>query len=135
MGDMTVVGGRVPTINIGGRSSVYGNLNSRHSGGITVSGGALGPFQNEGGNVYINQWHRRRMAEQAAAAADASILAVGGRTAGFASDRTPVTSNNGMIYFGNQGIKFRGGTTTAFDNFGNPVVNEGGSGDIWGRRL
>jgi hypothetical protein len=40
-----------------------------------------------------------------------------------------------MIYFGNQGIKFRGGTTTAFDNFGNPVVNQGGYGKITGRRL
>ncbi|KIZ05980.1 hypothetical protein MNEG_1988 [Monoraphidium neglectum] len=133
--DMTLVGGRVPTINVGGQSSVYGNLNSRHNGGITLAGGALGPFQNEGGNVYIDQWHRRRMGEQAAAAADANIMAIGGRTAGFApSDRAPITNFGGMTTFTSAGVGFNGGLTTSFDNFGNPVTNEGGSGNIF-RRL
>jgi hypothetical protein len=132
---MTLVGGRVPTINVGGQSSVYGNLNSRHSGGITLSGGALGPFQNEGGNVYIDQWHRRRMGEQAAASANANIFATGGRTSGFApSDRAPITNYGGSTSFTSAGVGFSGGLTTSFDNFGNPVANEGGRGQIF-RRL
>jgi hypothetical protein len=204
MGDMTLVGGRVPTINVGGQSSVYDNLNSRHSGGITLSGGALGPFQNEGGNVYIDQWHRRRLAEQAgasasgrvfpngagefaplsgarsvptrfigsgaglnpalfnsfesldksvttigfglgrssrslgeqaAASANANIMAIGGRTSGFApSDRAPITNFGGATTFTSAGVGFNGGLTTSFDNFGNPVANEGGRGQIF-RRL
>jgi hypothetical protein len=130
-GGLTVVGGNVPTINAGGRASV-GNFNSRFAGGVTVSGGALGPFQNEGGNVLVNQFYRRRLGEQAAAAANANILAIGGRTAGFApSDRAPITNFGGVTRFDNNGVGFNGGLTTSFDNFGNPVTNEGGMGQIF----
>ncbi|KIY96209.1 hypothetical protein MNEG_11753 [Monoraphidium neglectum] len=75
------------------------------------------------------------LGERAAAAADASITAFGGRTAGFAPDRTPVTNTNGAMYFGSQGVDFMGGTTTAFDNFGNPFMNQDGRGQIRGRKL
>jgi hypothetical protein len=74
----------------------------------------------------------RRLGEQAAAAADANIMANGGRTAGFApSDRAPITNFGGSTSFTNAGVGFNGGTTTSFDNFRNPVTNQGGRGQIF----
>ncbi|KIZ02409.1 hypothetical protein MNEG_5553 [Monoraphidium neglectum] len=62
-------------------------------------------------------------------------MAIAGRTSGFApSDRAPITNFGGMTTFTNADVGFNGGLTTSFDNFGNPVANEGGRGQIFRRR-
>ncbi|KIY95225.1 hypothetical protein MNEG_12738 [Monoraphidium neglectum] len=120
-----------------GLSSGFGNtFGTRRGSGFT---GGQPASNNFGGYVASSGgygWRNRRMlGERAAAAADASITAFGGRTAGFAPDRTPVTNTNGAMYFGSQGVDFMGGITTAFDNFGNPFMNQDGRGQIRGRKL
>ncbi|KIZ04843.1 hypothetical protein MNEG_3114 [Monoraphidium neglectum] len=122
---------RAPIANFGGMTT-FTNAGVGFNGGTTTSFDNFGnPVANEGGRGQIF----RRLGEQAAASADANIMAFGGRTAGFApSDRAPITNFGGMTTFTNAGVGFNGGTTTSFDNFGNPVANEGGRGQIF-RRL
>jgi hypothetical protein len=99
---------------------------------LLIAPGALGASLKAGG---LTASDRRALGEQAAASANANIMAIGGRTAGFApSDRAPITNFGGMTTFTSAGVGFNGGTTTSFDNFGNPVANEGGRGQIF-RRL
>ncbi|KIZ04046.1 hypothetical protein MNEG_3917 [Monoraphidium neglectum] len=72
---------------------------------------------------------RRELGEKA------NIFATGGRTSGFApSDGAPITNFGGSTSFTSAGVGFNGGLTTSFDNFRNPVVNQGGFGRIF-RRL
>jgi hypothetical protein len=113
----------------------YGGSTSFTSAGVGFNGGTTTSFDNFR-NPVVNQGGMgqifRRLGEQAAASADANIFATGGRTAGFApSDRAPITNYGGSTSFTSAGVGFNGGTTTSFDNFRNPVVNQGGMGQIF----
>jgi hypothetical protein len=104
---------------------------------LLLAPGALGASLKAGG---LTTSDRRALGEQGAnlppaASAIAKIMAIVGRTAGFAlSHRAPITSFGGVTTFTSAGMGFNGGLTTSFDNFGNLVVNEGGRG-IASRRL
>ncbi|KIY97517.1 hypothetical protein MNEG_10445 [Monoraphidium neglectum] len=104
---------------------------------LLLAPGALGASLKAGG---LTASDRRALGEQGAnsppaASAIANIMAIVGRTAGFAlSHRAPVTNYGGVTTITNAGVGFHGGTTTSFDNFGNPVASNGGRGII-SRRL
>ncbi|KIY92934.1 hypothetical protein MNEG_15029 [Monoraphidium neglectum] len=106
--------------------------------GVGFNGGLTSSFDNFG-NPVVNQGGRgqifRRLGEQGAASANANIMAIDGDTTGFApSDGARITNSGGMTTFTSAGVGFNGGLTSSFDNFGNPVVNQGGRGQIF-RRL
>jgi hypothetical protein len=117
-----------PITNFGGSTS-FTSAGVGFNGGTTTSfDNFRNPVVNEGGFGRIF----RRLGEQGAAAANANIFATGGRTSGFApSDGAPITNFGGSTSFTSAGVGFNGGTTTSFDNFRNPVVNEGGFGQIF----
>jgi hypothetical protein len=97
---------------------------------LLLAPGALGASLKAGGLTQGAEGViRRELGEKA------NIMATGGRTDGFApSDGAAITNFGGTTTFTSAGVGFNGGTTTSFDNFRNPVVNEGGFGRIL-RRL
>jgi hypothetical protein len=97
---------------------------------LLLAPGALGASLRAGGLTQgAEAVIRRELGEKA------NIFATGGRTSGFApSDGAPITNFGGSTSFTSAGVGFNGGLTTSFDNFRNPVVNQGGFGRIF-RRL